>query len=63
MLKEILCFLAFDDAIGAKKKFAYFCSEDPTLDSNREGEFLNGMIAAKEENNLESFNKTLKTHT
>jgi len=44
MLKEILCFIAFDDVVGGKKKFNYFCSEDPSLGPGWEGEFLEGVL-------------------
>ena len=29
MIKVCMCFLAFDDLTGAKKRYNYFCGEDP----------------------------------
>lgn len=63
MLKCVLCLLAFDDIVGAKKRFAWFSGEDPSLGPSREGEFLSGVLLAKEDSNKELFTKTVKSHT
>lgn len=63
IIKLCFCFLAFDDLIGAKKKFNFYLGEDPTLMSSWEGELVDGLLTAKEENDREKFDKTLKGYT
>lgn len=63
MIKVCLCFLAFDDLVGAKKKYNFYCGEDPQFLGSREGELVDGLMRAKEESSREMFDKTLKGHT
>lgn len=63
MVKVCFCFLAFDDLIGAKKKYSYYCGEDPQFMPSREGELIDGLLIAKEESNKEMFDKNLRSFT
>ena len=49
MIKAVLCMLAFDDIVGAKKWYAWYSGEDPSLGSSWEGDFLSGVLQAKED--------------
>jgi len=49
IIKVCLCHLAFDDLTGAKKRFNFYCGEDPTLMSSREGELLEGLMQGIED--------------
>ena len=52
---SLLCHLAYDDVVGAKKQMAMYCIEDPSFDGSREQQLVDALIKAIEEQNRDEF--------
>ena len=55
--KAVLCYLADDDMIGAKRALQNYQIDDPNFDSSRENDLLMAMIEAAESKSEEDFIK------
>jgi alpha-soluble NSF attachment protein len=61
-LKSGCCYLANEDLVGLKMALEKYCLEDPTFETQREKKFLNSMLAACENRDLEMFGKTVNDY-
>lgn len=63
VVKVWFCYLANDDLVGARNRYQNFTLEDPGFGGSREGDLLSNVFTAKEQNDLDMFQKTLHNYS
>ena len=62
MIKAVLASMAYEDVVGAEKKYDKFCFDDPSFQGSREGDVLMTCIQAVKDNDKQTFDNAIKEY-
>ena len=60
--KAVLCYVAFDDLVGAKRAISTYNIEDPSFDGSREQKFLSAILQEIDGRNLQGYQSLIQEY-